>query len=184
MHHLLAALLFVCALPIYAHQVISIADGDTLTLLVKREPLKIRLADIDAPEKKQPYGQRSKESLSSLCWGKDATYQTQTVDRYGRTVARVTCGGIDVNRAQVARGMAWTYDKYNTDSSLPSAQAAARSGRKGLWADSVPMPPWEFRHPVKQTGLQRTPAANDATCHTGPRGGKYQIINGHKRYGC
>jgi micrococcal nuclease len=75
-----------------AHQVIGISDGDTMTLLVDQKPLKIRLANIDAPEKQQAFGQRSKQSLSDLCWGKDATYQAQTIDKYGRTVAVVTCG--------------------------------------------------------------------------------------------
>src|SRR5437867_657240 len=134
--------------PAAAHQVIGIADGDTLTLLVDRAPLKIRLADIDAPEKKQAFGQRSKQSLSDLCWGKDATYQAQTIDKYGRTVARVTCAGVDANRAQVERGFAWVYPKYNRDASLPAVENAARAARRGLWADKEPMPPWEFRHPA------------------------------------
>lgn len=170
--------------PAYADRVIGIADGDTLTVLHDQRPLKIRLADIDAPEKKQAFGQRSKESLSDLCWNKDATYRTQTIDKYGRTVARVSCAGIDANRVQVERGLAWVYSQYNTDSSLPSVQAAAKSSRKGLWADNAPMPPWEFRHPIKQTSYQPKTAADDPTCRTGPRGGRYQIINGHKRYGC
>lgn len=172
------ALVLIWAPSAHAHQVISIADGDTLTLLVDRKPLKIRLSSIDAPEKKQPWGQRSKQSLSDLCWGKDAAYQTQTVDRYGRTVARVTCGGIDANRAQVQRGMAWVYVQYNADSSLPAVQAIAKSSRKGLWADKAPVPPWKFRHPVV-TGI---PDASG--CLTGPKGGRYQLINGRKRYGC
>jgi micrococcal nuclease len=159
-----------------AAQVIGIADGDTMTLLVDRGPLKIRLANIDAPEKKQAFGQRSKESLSNLCWGKDAMYQAQTIDKYGRTVAVVTCGGIEANRAQVERGMAWVYAKYNADPSLPKVMATAKASGKGLWADKAPIPPWEFRHPAK--------VQNDSTCYTGPRGGHYRIVSGHKQYGC
>lgn len=132
MKKLLIGLLLLCALPAHADRVIGIADGDTMTLLVNRKPLKIRLADIDAPEKRQAFGQRSKESLSDLCWSKDATYKAQTVDRYGRTVAQVTCAGIDANRAQIERGMAWVYVQYNKDNSLPAVQAAARLSRKGL----------------------------------------------------
>lgn len=133
--------------PLYSFsaQVIGIADGDTLTLLVDQRPLKIRLANIDAPEKAQAFGQRSKESLSDLCWGKDASYQPQTIDRYGRTVAVVTCAGVEANRAQVERGMAWVYPKYNKDDSLPALQDAARDGRRGLWTDPEPVPPWEWR---------------------------------------
>lgn len=173
-----SALLFAITLPAHTHQVIGIADGDTLTLLADRKPLRIRLADIDAPEKKQAFGHRSKESLSDLCFGKDADYRTQTIDKYGRTVARVTCAGIDANRAQVERGMAWVYVNYNRDGSLPSAQAAARLSRKGLWADKTPVPPWEFRHPVV-TGI---PDASG--CITGPKGGRYVLVDGRKRYGC
>jgi micrococcal nuclease len=166
--------------PAFAHQVIGISDGDTLTLLVDRKPLKIRLANIDAPEKTQAFGERSKQSLSDFCFGRDATYKAQTIDKYGRTVARVTCGGVDVNRAQVERGMAWVYDKYNTDRSLPTLQANAKAGSKGLWADKSPVAPWEFRHSKPAPAV----AANDETCHVGPRGGRYQMINRTKRYGC
>lgn len=137
-----AALFFF--LPATAAQVIGIADGDTLTVLEDRRQVKIRLANIDAPEKKQAFGQRSKESLSDLCFGKDATYQVQDIDRYGRTVAVVTCAGIEANRAQVERGLAWVYPKYNKDRSLPSLQDAARGARRGLFADPEPVPPWEW----------------------------------------
>jgi micrococcal nuclease len=181
MKSIFLALAFSLAAPAFAHQVIGISDGDTLTLLVDRKPLKIRLGDIDAPEKTQAFGERSKQSLSDLCFGRDATYKAQTIDKYGRTVARVTCGGVDVNRAQVERGMAWVYDKYNTDRSLPALQANAKTGSKGLWADKSPVAPWEFRHPPKNGAAV---AANDETCHVGPRGGRYQVINGTKRYGC
>jgi micrococcal nuclease len=178
---ILLALALSLAAPAFAHQVIGIADGDTLTLLVDRKPLKIRLANIDAPEKTQAFGERSKQSLSDLCFGKDATYKAQTIDKYGRTVARVTCGGVEANRAQVERGMAWVYPKYNQDRSLPALQEAAKAARRGLWADKSPVAPWVFRHPTKNGA---TVAANDETCHVGPRGGRYQIVNGHKRYGC
>lgn len=142
----LAALLYCAlALPAHAHQVIGIADGDTLTLLVDKKPLKIRLANIDAPEKKQAFGQRSRQSLSALCWAKDATYQTQDIDRYGRTVAVVTCDGVEANRAQVERGMAWVYPKYNKDRGLPELQEAAKAAQRGLWADKEPVAPWEWR---------------------------------------
>jgi micrococcal nuclease len=138
----LAALL---ALPAHAHQVIGIHDGDTMTLLVDRKPLKIRLANIDAPELRQAYGRRSKEALSATCWGKDAVYEPQTVDRYGRTVAVVYCDGAEANRQQVAQGMAWVYRKYNKDRSLWVPEQAARDRKAGLWADEEPVPPWEWR---------------------------------------
>jgi micrococcal nuclease len=86
-----------------AAPVIGISDGDTLTVLEDNRQVKIRLANIDAPEKAQAFGQRSKESLSDLCYRKDAAYQVQDIDRYGRTVAVVTCVGVEGNWAQVER---------------------------------------------------------------------------------
>jgi micrococcal nuclease len=86
MKPILLAFALSVAAPAYAHQVIGISDGDTLTLLVDRKPLKIRLGDIDAPGKSQAFGERSKQSLSDLCFGKNATYAVQDIDRYGRTM--------------------------------------------------------------------------------------------------
>ncbi len=99
-------ILAIVTAPAFADQVVGIADGDTLTVLHDQKPLKIRLANIDAPEKKQAFGQRSRQSLSDMCYRKDATYNVQNIDRYGRTVAVVTCAGVEVNRAQVERGLA------------------------------------------------------------------------------
>lgn len=175
---LFTVLMLGISIPALADQVIGIADGDTLTVLHGQKPLRIRLADIDAPEKKQAFGERSKQSLSDLCFGKDATYKAKMIDPYGRTVARVKCVGADVNRIQVERGLAWVYDQYNTDRSLPALQASAKAEHRGLWADKSPVPPWEYRHPMT------TAANNDPTCHVGPRGGHYRIVHGHKRYDC
>lgn len=99
MRILLLTLALSLAFPASAHQVIGVSDGDTLTLLVDRKPLKVPLANIDAPEKAQAFGNVSRQSLSALCFGKEATYQAQDVDRYGRTVAVVMCAGVDANRA-------------------------------------------------------------------------------------
>jgi micrococcal nuclease len=138
-------------LPAFAHDVIAITDGDTLTLLVSQTPLKVRLANIDAPEKSQAFGSLSKKSLSDLCWGLDATFETKNIDRYGRTVAEVICGGVKVNRAQVERGMAWVYRKYNEDPSMPALEERARENRVGLWSDINATPPWEFRRARRTT---------------------------------
>ncbi|MTW09143.1 nuclease [Pseudoduganella eburnea] len=128
-----------------AATVIGISDGDTLTVLSSGHPVKVRLANIDAPEKKQPFGARSKQSLSDLCFGREATLDSGKKDRYGRTVAVVHCGGVNANVAQVRRGMAWVYPQYNHDPSLPALETAARSSRVGLWSDPEPMEPWLFR---------------------------------------
>lgn len=130
--------------------VVSIADGDTLTALCEHQQVKIRLAEIDAPEKKQAFGQRSKQSLAKLCFQKRAEIRPQATDRYHRTVARVICEGTDANAEQVKRGMAWVYDKYVKDRSLYALQDDARAHKIGLWSDADPVPPWEYRHSKKQ----------------------------------
>lgn len=126
--------------------VVGVSDGDTLTVLHDQQQIKVRLAEIDAPEKAQAFGSKSKQSLSDMCFGKQAEVTPKARDRYGRTVARVRCDGIDANAEQVQRGMAWVYDRYVTDRSLYQLQDEARAARRGLWADSAPVPPWEWRH--------------------------------------
>lgn len=126
--------------------VVGIADGDTLTALCPgNNQVKVRLAEIDAPEKAQPFGQRSKQSLSELCYRKMADLDVQTRDRYGRSVATVTCNGINANVEQVKRGMAWVYDQYVHDRMYYAVQSNAKHARLGLWADPSPIPPWEWR---------------------------------------
>lgn len=137
-------------LTVFIAAVIGISDGDTLTVLRDdQQQVKIRLAEIDAPEKKQAFGAKSKESLSAICFGKKAEIIPKTRDRYGRTVARVRCDGTDANAEQVRRGMAWVYDRYVTDRSLYALQDEAHTARRGLWADPAPVPPWEWRHPPR-----------------------------------
>ncbi len=129
--------------------VIAVTDGDTIKVRCGSEgayeQVKIRLAEIDAPEKKQPFGEQSKQSLSQMCFGKQAEIRPQTKDRYGRTVARVTCGGVDSNKEQIARGMAWVYVKYVKDKSLYAVQKSARDAHTGLWVDPDPIEPWNWR---------------------------------------
>lgn len=130
----------------YECKVVGVTDGDTLTALCAgNQQVKIRLAEIDAPEKTQPFGERSKQSLSSLCFDREAEINPLTTDRYGRTVARVRCEGADANAEQLRRGMAWVYDKYVTDRSLYALQDEARGAKRGLWVDQNPIPPWEWR---------------------------------------
>ena len=101
----------------------------------------MRLTEIDAPEKKQAFGNRSKQSLSELCFDKTGTLDDQGKDQYGRTLARVTYDGIDANAEQVRRGFAWVYARYVTDKALYVVQAEAQ--RRGLWSNANPVPPWE-----------------------------------------
>ena len=146
------ALVFALTLPSLTYadftgKVVAVADGDTLTVLQEREQIKIRLVWIDAPEKAQPFGNRAKQSLAELCLGEVAQVAEQGKDRYGRTLAQVTCNGIDANTEQVRRGLAWVYRKYApNDSPLYAIEKEARESGRGLWHDPEPLPPWEWRH--------------------------------------
>jgi len=152
------ALIFIaaCAVSAWAAdingRVVRVADGDTITVLdAANVQHKIRLAGIDAPEKKQAFGQRSKESLSELAAGKQVVVQTDKRDRYGRQIGKVLVDGQDANLEQINRGMAWFYRKYQAEQSpsdrrlYEAAEDAAKADERGLWRDSAPVAPWEFR---------------------------------------
>jgi endonuclease YncB( thermonuclease family) len=127
-------------------QVVAVQDGDTLTVLLDRRQMKVRLKDIDAPELGQPFGRSSRQSLSDLCFGKTAAIEVGGRDRYKRAIAQVTCAGTDANAEQVRRGLAWTYARYAPrDSPLFAVEHEARIARRGLWTDPTPMAPWNWR---------------------------------------
>jgi len=127
-------------------RVVSVHDGDTLTVLIERKQVKVRLTDIDAPELGQPFGARSKQSLSEMCFGKVASLDVRGQDRYKRSLAIVTCAGTDANAEQVRRGYAWTYTRYAPrNSPLHAIEHEARASHLGLWADTAPVAPWDWR---------------------------------------
>lgn len=128
-------------------RVVSVSDGDTLTILDSNNTqFKIRLVAIDAPEKVQPFGQRGKEKLSDLCYGKNVSVKVISIDPYGRSVGDVDCGGIKANEAMVQSGLAWVYRKYDKGyGHLYGLEDEARVDRRGLWTDGNPTPPWEWR---------------------------------------
>lgn len=128
-----------------AGEVVGITDGDTLRVLVEQREVVIRLDQIDAPEKRQPFGQRSRQSLAEMTFRKTARVVTRGQDRHGRTVGTVFIAGLDVNAEQVRRGMAWVYLRYARDPALTAQELEARQARRGLWVDSSPLPPWEWR---------------------------------------
>lgn len=131
-------------------QVVSIADGDTLTLLdIDNNQHKIRLTEIDAPEKSQSFGKRSKQNLSDICYGKRAKVITNEVDRYNRLLGKVICNGVNANKAQVLNGYAWAYRQYVKDTSYYQDENDARINKRGLWEEARPTPPWEYRNKTK-----------------------------------
>lgn len=127
-------------------RVIHVADGDTLTVLVDKMQIKVRLDSIDAPERAQAFYRRSTESLKALCAGKTAEVIETAKDRYGRTVGRVTCDGHDANTEQVRRGLAWVFVRYAPKNSpLYGLELEARGAKRGLWADPSAVAPWVWR---------------------------------------
>jgi len=131
--------------------VVGITDGDTLTLLVEQQPRKVRIVGIDAPERSQPFGERSKQNLSKLAFHKNAIADCPKKDRYKRDLCQVMVDGQDVGLKQITEGMAWWYRKYAHEqtaadrAAYEQAEMAARNGRLGLWVDAEPVPPWEWR---------------------------------------
>lgn len=133
-------------------RVVHVIAGDGLIVLVGEKRLNVRLEHIEAPEKGQPYGTASRQSLIAICGGEVATIQASGKDRNGRTLARVSCNGIDAGAEQARRGMAWVLDRYApADSPLYAVENEARAARRGLWSASEPVPPWEWRRDARNT---------------------------------
>ncbi len=153
----IAAALFLLTATAFADpitaRVVSVHDGDTITVLTPdKRQIKIRFAEIDAPELAQPYGKKAKQLLARMVFGKDVSIAPMTTDKYRRIVARVYQDNRDINLAMVQSGAAWAYRKYLTDPAILEAEARARNARTGLWAlqpDQI-MPPWKWRHATRR----------------------------------
>ena len=132
--------------------VVRVADGDTLEARGSAGALhRIRLAEIDAPELDQPHGRKARAALDDLVDGRQITVEQLDQDRYGRIVGRVTTGDLEVNATLVERGHAWVYRKYNRRKVLEDLEVDAKRARKGLWAASGPVAPWDWRKGVRAT---------------------------------
>ena len=132
--------------------VVGVADGDTITVLdQQKNTYKIRLQGIDAPEKKQAFGEKSKQSLHDLVHSKQVRIEYDKEDKYGRIVGKVTVDDLDICLQQLVLGMAWHYKKYQNEQSVSDralyseTELKSKSLKLGLWSDDTPMPPWEFR---------------------------------------
>ena len=137
-------------------RIIHVSDGDTVTLLTQESAsLRIRVSGIDAPEKKQAWGARSRQAMMRCAYGKTAQVETHKKDRYGRLVGVVTADGTDCGLALLKSGLAWFYSAYERE--LPAAkrplycaaEKEARQKKRGLWQDNAPQAPWEWRKAQK-----------------------------------
>ncbi|WP_085446025.1 thermonuclease family protein [Escherichia coli] len=143
--------LFIFSWPVWSAdingRVIRVIDGDTIEIMVAREPVRVRLANIDAPERKQNYGRWSTGIMKSLVAGKAVTVTYTHRDRYGRILGQVYGpDGMNINQFMVRAGAARVYEQYNTDPVLPVLQDEARQQKRGLWSHGEPVPPWIWRH--------------------------------------
>ena len=130
----------------YPARVISIVDGDTCRVLTDdNQNIKIRLAGIDSPERKQPFSKQSAKALSEMLLGQTVEVKSHGKDRYGRTVADLYLGSRWINLEMVKNGFAWHYKAYSKDRRLAQAEGVCRKKRIGLWANATPTPPWDFR---------------------------------------
>ena len=126
-------------------QVEKVIDGDTVYGSLNGKTYKLRLTEIDAPERNQPFGRQSKVFLRDLLKDGEFNADISGQDQYGRYLARLYDNGVDINRKMVSEGMAWVYDDYVTDKTFYQNQQEAQEQKKGLWSKRYPAPPWEWR---------------------------------------
>ena len=131
---------------LFSGKVVKISDGDTIDVLRDGKAVRIRLAEIDCPEKAQPYGAKARQFTADLTAGKTVKVEIVATDRYGRTVAHVALSdGRSLNEEILKAGLAWWYRDYSKNLRLRDIESAARDAKRGLWADSDPVPPWVYR---------------------------------------
>ena len=129
----------------FTAEVIHVIDGDTVDVLVVNQPIRIRLAGIDAPEKGQAFGTKARKVLSDMVKNKRVTVVEVDKDQYQRMVAIIKLDDLNINQEMVRQGMAWVYTNYNQDYNLPLLEAKARANKTGLWSQAKPVPPWLYR---------------------------------------
>jgi micrococcal nuclease len=139
-------------------KVITITDGDTIKILTSdKQQIKVRLANIDTPEKRQPYGKKAKQILSDKIYGKQVKVEKVTTDRYKRMIGKVYLGDRYINAEMVADGYAWVYRKYNKDPHMLELERQAQEKGKGLWAlqEDQRVAPWEWRKQGRKNNESR-----------------------------
>jgi len=124
---------------------IRILDGDTFEILVNNKTYKIRLADIDAPEKKQDFGNVAKQRLAELIFSKQVNVEYEKLDRNQRIIGTVFVNKQYINLLLVEEGLAWHFKKYSSNIQFDKAEKMARKRKLGIWSINNPTPPWSFR---------------------------------------
>jgi len=164
----------VAAFPLSAQDFIAkcvgVTDGDTITVLVDTDQMKIRLEGIDAPERGQDFSSRAKQLTSGLVFGKQVHILPKEKDRYGRLVARVQVDGTDVSTESVKAGLAWRYKLYSSEPGLARAEQQSKAEGVGVWSLADPIPPWALRRAEGGTWTRAVSATSSAALgHRLPR---------------
>ena len=135
----------------FTGEVVRIIDGDTVVLLsADKKQARVRLAESDAPEKAQAFGEKSRQALAAMAYRQQVKVIDIGQDRYGRTIGVLLLGEKNLNASMVEQGMAWVYRQYSTNANLLSLENEARTERIGIWLDTNPIPPWQFRKNKKE----------------------------------
>lgn len=129
------------------YKLVKVTDGDTVTLSDRNGKFKLRLTGIDAPERNQAYGKKSRRALIKLCKQKNVTITAHITgkDRYQRYLGRLYCNRVDASLHLTKLGLAWHNYKYSSDMTIFIAHVKARYAKIGLWTQKKPLPPWEWR---------------------------------------
>jgi micrococcal nuclease len=155
MKKILSVFIIFCCISLIAQtkaKVIGIKDGDTIVVLFGGNIKKtIRLAEVDCPEKGQPFGKNAKQFTADLVFSKEIIFVETDIDRYGRIIAKVYIKGKYLSREIIKAGLGWWYFKYSNDNGLGEAQKSAYDQKRGLWRDSKATAPWVFRANKKRS---------------------------------
>jgi micrococcal nuclease len=134
--------------------VVRVIDGDAINVLQDKTTVQVRLEGIDAPEAGQPFGAKARQALASKILAKTINVERKGNDKYGRTLGVVWLDGRNINLEMVAEGWAWHFKKYSKDPVLASTETQSRAKHTGLWADSTPQSPWDWRAAEKERRKQ------------------------------
>jgi Micrococcal nuclease (thermonuclease) homologs len=136
----------------FVGKVVGVSDGDTIKVMKDGKVVKVRLAEIDCPEKHQDFGMAAKKFTSDMVFGKDVTVLGFNSDQYGRLIAHVVIADKNLNAELIKAGMAWHYKQYSKVHFVDFAKMEqdARDKKIGLWSVSNPVAPWEFRREKKK----------------------------------
>lgn len=144
----LLALIVLLILSFKAHATVYIDyvyDGDTVKIVDSEGAYKLRITNIDAPERNQTYGKKSRRALMQFCKNAVVKVRITGTDKYQRKLGNLSCNEEDVATFMLKNGHAWFNDKYSSDLVLAVSERKAREKALGLWQDDKPMAPWNWR---------------------------------------